>query len=123
MPIFNRLLSNDVMNILVVVVRYYGGTKLGVAGLIKAYKESTELAIEHSTIVEKELESTVVITFHDFQHQSTLFQILGSYNANIVEFQTGEAECVITAKIQLERQPELEKALQLLKQVSLQTLE
>lgn len=51
-PILNQLYSFEVQNILVVVVRYYGGTKLGVSGLIQAYKESTKEALLNSKIIE-----------------------------------------------------------------------
>jgi uncharacterized YigZ family protein len=51
-PILNVLQSNNLEQILVVVVRYFGGTLLGVPGLIKAYKEATALAIDNGEIVE-----------------------------------------------------------------------
>ena len=46
LPIYNQLLAHNLTNILVVIVRYYGGTKLGVSGLVKAYKESTKITLE-----------------------------------------------------------------------------
>ncbi|HHW59572.1 MAG: YigZ family protein [Bacteroidales bacterium] len=52
-PILNALLSADITNILAVVVRYFGGTKLGISGLINAYKSATLLAIENSEIITK----------------------------------------------------------------------
>jgi len=52
-PIHNQLLSSGVTNILAVVVRYFGGTKLGVPGLINAYKTATKLALDEAGIVEK----------------------------------------------------------------------
>lgn len=52
-PILNQLLSNELTNILVVVIRYSSGTKLGVPGLINAYKEATIAAIKESDIIEK----------------------------------------------------------------------
>ena len=53
MPIYGQLQSFNVTNILVVVVRYFGGTKLGVGGLIKAYKNGAKLALENSIIIHK----------------------------------------------------------------------
>lgn len=53
LPIFNQLLANDITNVLLVVVRYYGGTKLGVSGLVKAYKESAKITLEKALIVTK----------------------------------------------------------------------
>lgn len=52
-PILGQLLSNGLSDVLVVVVRYFGGTKLGIPGLIKAYKSSTSDAIANATIIEK----------------------------------------------------------------------
>jgi uncharacterized YigZ family protein len=52
-PILNQLLSNDLTNIIVIVVRYFGGTKLGVSGLINAYKEATLDAIKASDVIDK----------------------------------------------------------------------
>lgn len=54
MPIFNQLKSFEVTNILAVVVRYFGGTKLGVSGLVSAYKTATQSALSTSEIIEKE---------------------------------------------------------------------
>ncbi len=52
-PIYGQLLSNNLSDILIVVVRYFGGTKLGVPGLIKAYKAGAEDAINNAAIIEK----------------------------------------------------------------------
>ncbi len=52
-PILNQLLSHELTNVLVVVIRYSSGTKLGVPGLINAYKEATIAAINESEIIEK----------------------------------------------------------------------
>lgn len=52
-PILGQLVSSGLTGVMAVVVRYFGGTKLGVSGLITAYKESTAQAIEEATVVEK----------------------------------------------------------------------
>ena len=62
-PILNVLLSRDVTNILVVVVRYFGGTLLGVPGLINAYKQATLDALDHARVIEKSVQDVYEITF------------------------------------------------------------
>ena len=62
-PILNTLLSSDITNVLVVVVRYFGGTLLGVPGLINAYKNATLAAIEENEIVTKTVNDVYEIGF------------------------------------------------------------
>ena len=62
-PILGQLLSNELTDCLVVVVRYFGGTKLGVPGLIAAYKESAAAAIEAAQIVERTVDRIVTVDF------------------------------------------------------------
>lgn len=62
-PILGQLLSNDITDCLVVVVRYFGGTKLGVPGLIAAYREAAAAAIEAAQIVERTVDRVVTVDF------------------------------------------------------------
>lgn len=62
-PILGQLLSQEVTNCLVVVVRYFGGTKLGVPGLIAAYKESTALVLSECEIVERTVDVVIEVSF------------------------------------------------------------
>ena len=62
-PIFNQLLSHDVTNILAVVIRYFGGTKLGVPGLINAYKTATKMALSETNIIEKYMSNVLHLEF------------------------------------------------------------
>ena len=62
-PIYGQLQSFNVTNILVVIVRYFGGTKLGVGGLIQAYKATTKQALEASIIVEKTIDELFNLKF------------------------------------------------------------
>lgn len=62
-PIYGQLLSYDVTNILVVVIRYFGGTKLGVSGLINAYQSATSDALQNASIVEKTVDVTFTAQF------------------------------------------------------------
>ena len=62
-PILGQLLSNDITDCLLVVVRYFGGTKLGVPGLIAAYRESAAEAIAAASIVDRTVDRTVRVDF------------------------------------------------------------
>lgn len=62
-PIYGQLLSKDLTNILVVVVRYFGGTKLGVSGLIQAYKQAALDALTNAKIIEKTVDEIYSISF------------------------------------------------------------
>lgn len=62
-PILGQMLSTDITNCLIVVVRYFGGTKLGVSGLISAYKESARAAIEAGTVIERTVDREIKIYF------------------------------------------------------------
>lgn len=62
-PILGQILSNDITNILIVVIRYFGGTKLGVSGLIHAYKTAAADAISNAEIIEKTVNDIYNINF------------------------------------------------------------
>jgi len=62
-PIYGQLLSSNISDVLAVVVRYFGGTKLGIPGLIHAYKTTTREAIETATIIDKVLYAEFTINF------------------------------------------------------------
>lgn len=66
-PILNTLLSHDLTNIAIVVVRYFGGTLLGVPGLINAYKTATEEALKRAKIIEKTTNDIYTIEFNYLQ--------------------------------------------------------
>ena len=74
-PIFGQILSNDLTNILIVVIRYYGGTKLGVPGLINAYKTSTALALENSEIITKIIKEIYEIEY-DYLAMNNVMKII-----------------------------------------------
>jgi len=82
-PILNVLLSKDITNIIVVVVRYFGGTLLGVPGLINAYKTATEKAIASATLVEKNVTETLRIEF-DYPHMDTVMRLVKAESLTIL---------------------------------------
>lgn len=99
LPIYNQLLANEITNVLVISVRYYGGTKLGVSGLVKTYKESAKITLEEAEIITKELETEINITFN-FDQQNVIFTLLSKFDAKILNFETFE-QCTIKASLKL----------------------
>ena len=75
MPIYGQIQSFDVTNVLVVVVRYFGGLKLGVGGLISAYKTTAQLALEAADIIEKTIDEYFTISF-DYKNMNKVMRII-----------------------------------------------
>jgi len=121
LPIYNQLLAHDITNVLVVVIRYYGGTNLGVGGLVKAYKESAKLTLDEAHIITKELESTLEITF-PFEHQNTIFTLLNKFNAKIQNFDAQET-CIITANLKTSQKENISDVLSEIHLISFTFLE
>ncbi|MEL0456831.1 YigZ family protein [Flavobacteriaceae bacterium SZ-1-7] len=97
MPIYGQIQSFEVTNILIVVVRYFGGVKLGVGGLINAYKTTAQLTLEASKIVEKTINIDYLISF-DYKNMNTVMRIIKEKNLNIVN-QKLELDCQITISV------------------------
>jgi uncharacterized YigZ family protein len=74
-PIHGQILSKDLTNILIVVVRYFGGVKLGVSGLITAYKEAAKAALECAQIVEKTVNETYLV-YVNYELMNKVMQLL-----------------------------------------------
>ena len=91
MPIYGQLQSFNVTNILVVVVRYFGGTKLGVGGLIKAYKNGAKLALENSIIIQKTIDEEFLIKF-EYPEMNLIMRIIKDENISIIN-QKMELNC------------------------------
>jgi uncharacterized YigZ family protein len=77
-PIYNVLVSNDLTNVLVVVVRYFGGTLLGVRGLIDAYGCAAQEAVQASEIIQKPIAHTIHLRF-GYEHQAEIQRIAKKY--------------------------------------------
>lgn len=90
-PIYGQLLSFDVTNILVVVVRYFGGTKLGVGGLINAYKATAKLILEEVVIVKKTIDVYFQL-FFEYQHMNKVMRIVKEQSLTLVH-QKMELSC------------------------------
>jgi len=85
-PILNVLLSRDVTNLLIVVVRYFGGTLLGVPGLINAYKQAAIDVLNNATIIEKTVQDVYSLQFNHEQ-MNDVMRLIKEHNLNILSQQ------------------------------------
>lgn len=99
MPIYGQLQSFDVTNILVVVVRYFGGTKLGVGGLIQAYKTAAQMALESGRIEERTIDKNFEIKF-DYPEMNIVMRMIREHNLNIIKQDLG-LDCRIYISVRL----------------------
>lgn len=120
LPIYNQLLAHEITNILVIVVRYYGGTKLGVSGLVKAYKESAKITLQEAEMITRELESDIEITF-TFNQQNQIFTLLNKFDGRIQDFLSDE-QCVIKAKIKTSQKENISEQLSEMQNISFKIL-
>jgi len=109
LPIYNQLLAHEITNVLVISVRYYGGTKLGVSGLVKAYKESAKITLEEANIITKELEIEIEIQFQ-FNQQNIIFTLLSKFDAKILNFDSQQT-AIISARIKTKHKDDIIDAL------------
>lgn len=92
-PIFGQILSNDLTNILIVVVRYYGGTNLGVPGLINAYKNATMDTLSKATIVTKTVKEVYDLKFI-YENMNDVMKIVKEELLEVINTEFG-TECVM----------------------------
>lgn len=97
LPIYNQIVSKEITNVLVASVRYYGGTKLGVSGLINAYKLSAQMTLEEAEIVEKNLTTRVLFEF-SYEHQGSVMRNIDKFNAEVLKTEFTES-CKVEVKI------------------------
>jgi len=107
MPIYGQIQSFDVTNILIVVVRHYGGIKLGVGGLINAYKTTAKMALENSKIVKRTIDEVFVIKF-DYPEMNLVMRVIKEHNLNIIK-QKLELDCEIRISVRKKLSEEIFK--------------
>jgi len=108
-PILGQIQSNDLTNILIVVVRYFGGTLLGVSGLINAYKNSAADVIKASTIIEKQILFNYTIQFY-FEHLNDVMKLLKQLDCKITN-QQFDNNCEISFSIRKANSEQCEEKL------------
>jgi len=103
MPIYGQIQSFGITNVLVVVVRYFGGVKLGVGGLISAYRTSAQVTLEESAIIEKTIDVQYSVKF-GYQDMNKVMRIIKEKNLTIVS-QKMENDCEITLSTRKQNAP------------------
>ena len=104
-PIYGQIQSFDVTNILIIVVRYFGGVKLGVGGLVTAYKTAAQMALETVEIVEKTINTHYLIRF-DYKNMNKVMRVIKEKNLNVVN-QVLELDCLIEISCRLTQKEEI----------------
>ncbi|WP_255700813.1 IMPACT family protein [Flavobacterium anseongense] len=97
MPIYGQIQSFGLTNVLVVVVRFFGGVKLGVGGLISAYKTAAQMALEEAEIIEKTIDIHFLISF-DYKNMNKVMRIIKEKKVEIISQQMDES-CKIEISI------------------------
>lgn len=115
-PILGQIQSNDLTNVLIVVVRYFGGVKLGVSGLINAYREAATDALRNAEIVEKTVDESIRIRF-SYLVLNDVMKIIKEESPEVLE-RSFELECEMLLSI---RQQSLAQLRSRLGQVSSMT--
>lgn len=101
-PILGQILSNELSDILIVVVRYFGGTLLGTSGLIQAYREASADAIANAEIIEKVACSRYNVTF-DFIQMNAVMKVLKEMKLTPTD-QKFDNQCTLTVDVRLNRE-------------------
>jgi uncharacterized YigZ family protein len=120
-PIFGQIQSKDLTNVLIVVVRYFGGIKLGIPGLINAYRSAAKDALENTTILTKTINEEYLVSF-EYPVINDIMKILKEDSATIIHQDFTETTCTIRFHIRRSFGLSLQEKFGKLRPVSLQFL-
>jgi len=112
-PILGQIRSKNLTNILIVVVRYFGGTKLGVGGLTQAYKIAAEQVLNETEIIEIELTTSYILEY-DYTASPEVMRLVKDFDLTIIN-QTYNDQAKMEAQVKLRLKEKLEEKLKLLK--------
>ena len=120
-PIYGQIQSFGLTNVLIVSVRYFGGVKLGVGGLINAYKNSAKFALESSSIIQKTIDVYFEL-FFEYELLSKVMKIIKENNLNI-QSKKFEMDCQLIIEVRKSNAQKILKIFSELYKVKIQTLE
>ncbi len=119
-PIHGQLLSLDLTNTLVIVVRYFGGIKLGVSGLINAYRTAARDALEQATIVEKTVDSRYRVLFR-YEQMNDVMRLLKQFDLAPLN-QQYDLQCSLDFAVRQSLAPRIEEAFVNLRTVQIEPM-
>jgi uncharacterized YigZ family protein len=111
-PILGQIRSNDLTNVLIIVVRYFGGVKLGIGGLISAYKAAAEDALKNAIIVEEEVKEKISIAYH-YASTPEVMRLVKDFDLIILE-QNFDEGCSMMFDVTLKNKQQLIEKIELL---------
>ena len=109
-PILGQINSNELTNILVIVVRYFGGIKLGTSGLIVAYRQAAADAIAEAEVIEKTVDEDISFIF-EYPFLNDVMRIVKEENPQIIS-QGYDSDCTMTLRIRKGMIPKLKSRLE-----------
>lgn len=119
-PIYGQIYGFDITNVLVVVTRYFGGTKLGVGGLIHAYKTTAKLCLEETKIIQREITDQLEVKC-DYEQMNEVLKLVKREDLSIVE-QELKLKCRYILEVNVERSSSIKERLELLKGIAVREL-
>ncbi|WP_378172895.1 IMPACT family protein [Aquimarina sp. SS2-1] len=120
-PIYGQIQSFEITNVLVVVVRYFGGVKLGVGGLINAYKTTAQLALENSNILEKTIDIHFRIIFQ-YKNMNKVMRIIKEKQLTIIS-QKLELDCRLLITVRKKMADEINDLFSALYEIDIERLD
>ncbi len=119
-PIYGQILSKHITNVLVIVVRYFGGTLLGTSGLIQAYKTAAEDAIKNAVIEQKLILETLQLHF-EYEKMNSVMKIIKEESIRVIH-QDFQLECRMDVMVRRNLKPEILKKFSLIKNIEIRAI-
>ena len=109
MPVYNTIRSKNITDVIVLVVRYFGGTKLGIPGLIDAYSQAAALALDNAETIEKTITQSITVEV-PYSMVNFVMRVIKENNLTVADM-TGETKCKITIAVPLNQHQRIENLL------------
>jgi len=120
-PIHGQILSFGLTDVMIVVIRYFGGVKLGVGGLINAYRTTAQMALESASVIEKTIDAHFKLLF-EYKHINEVMRVIKEKNLNILD-QKMHLSCEIIIGIRQSKAEDIKAAFAPLYEVKLENID